>query len=463
MPSPETTRVLIMGAAGRDFHDFNVYWRHLPDTEVACFTATQIPDIEGRVYPAELAGPRYPNGIPIHPEDRLEALIAEHRVDVVGFSYSDVSHEYVMHQAARVNATGAQFVLLGPNQTMLRSTKPVIAVGAVRTGCGKSQTSRRITRVLRGIGLRAAVVRHPMPYGDLARQVCQRFTTVADLAEHRCTIEEREEYEAHIEMGNVVFAGVDYGRILRSAEAEADVVLWDGGNNDTPFFRPDLNIVVADPHRAGHEQSYYPGETNVRMADLVIVNKVDTARDEDVRRVEENVRRMNPRARIMRANSPITVHDPDMVRGRRVLVIEDGPTLTHGGMPYGAGLVAARRLEPSEIVDPRPYAVGSIRGVFEKFPHLTQVLPAMGYGERQIAELSATIDAVPCDAVLVATPVDLRRVIEMGKPATRATYELEEHDPALLEGEIVRAIQRAGADRRETSPGEPRALDPAAR
>lgn len=461
MSSQEPTRVLVMGAAGRDFHDFNVYWKQQPNTEVVCFTATQIPDIEGRVYPPALAGPAYPNGIPIHPEDALERLIDEHRVDVVGFSYSDVSHEYVMHQAARVNARGAQFVLLGPNQTMLRSRKPVIAVGAVRTGCGKSQTSRRITRILRRMGLRAAVVRHPMPYGDLSRQVCQRFVAVADLAEHHCTIEEREEYEAHIEMGNVVFAGVDYAQILRSAEAEADVVLWDGGNNDTPFFRPDLNVVVADPHRAGHEQAYYPGETNVRMADLVIINKVDTAREEDVRRVEENVRRLNPRARIMRANSPITVRDPDLVRGRRVLVIEDGPTLTHGGMPFGAGLVAAKRLEPAEIVDPRAYAVGSIRGVFEKFPHLTQVLPAMGYGDRQMEELSATIAAVPCDTVLVATPVDLRRVIEIGKPATRATYELDEHDPALLEAEIARAIQQAGT---RTKPADvARSLDPAAR
>jgi len=463
MPSQKPTRVLIMGAAGRDFHDFNVYWKHLPNTEVVCFTATQIPDIEGRVYPPELAGKRYPEGIPIHSEDRLEPLIAEYGVDVVAFSYSDVSHEYVMHQASRVQAAGAEFVLLGPHQTMLRSRKPVIAIGAVRTGCGKSQTARRLTRILREMGLKVAVVRHPMPYGDLSKQVCQRFTKVEDLAAHRCTIEEREEYEAHIEMGNLVFAGVDYEIILSSAEAEADVVLWDGGNNDTPFFRPDLYVVVADPHRPGHELRYYPGETNVRMADVVIVNKVDTAREEDVLTVEENVRRLNPKARIMRANSPITVRDPDMVRGKRVLVIEDGPTLTHGEMPYGAGLVAARRLEPAEIVDPRPYAVGSIKEVFERFTHLTQVLPAMGYGNRQMEELSATIDAVPCDAVLVATPVDLTRVVQMSKPATRATYELAEHEPAVLEAEIARAIQRAGTK----DPGEaPRSLGsthPAAR
>jgi predicted GTPase len=344
---------------------------------------------------------------------------------------------------------------------MLRSTKPVIAVGAVRTGCGKSQTSRRISRILKQMGLKVAVVRHPMPYGDLARQVCQRFTKVEYLVAHKCTIEEREEYETHIEMGNLVFAGVDYEIILHAAEAEADVVLWDGGNNDTPFFRPDLNVVIADPHRPGHELRYYPGETNVRMADLVIVNKVDTAREEDVQQVEQNVRGLNPRARILRANSPITVRDPDMVRGKRVLVIEDGPTLTHGEMPYGAGLVAARRLEPSEIVDPRPFAVGSIRSVFEKYPHLTQVLPAMGYGDRQIAELSATIDAVPCDTVLVATPVDLTRVITMSKPATRATYELEEHDPEVLEAEIAQAIQRAGTKEETEVRAGARSLDPA--
>ncbi len=461
MSSQNTTRVLIMGAAGRDFHDFNVYWKHVPDTEVVCFTATQIPDIEGRVYPPELAGSRYPNGIPIHSEERLEQLIAEYEVDVVGFSYSDVSHEYVMHQASRVQAAGAQFVLLGPNQTMLRSVKPIIAVGAVRTGCGKSQTARRVSRILKGMGLKVAVVRHPMPYGDLSLQVCQRFTKVEDLTAHRCTIEEREEYEAHIEMGNLIFAGVDYEIILHAAEAEADVVLWDGGNNDTPFFRPDLNIVVADPHRPGHEMRYYPGETNARMADVLIVNKVDTAREEDVRKVEDDLRRINPKARLMRANSPITVRDPDLVRGRRVLVIEDGPTLTHGGMPYGAGIVAAKRLEPAAIVDPRPYAVGSIRGVFEKFTHLTEVLPAMGYGDRQIAELSATIDAVPCDTVLVATPVDLTRVITMSKPATRATYELDEHDPTLLETEIAKAIQRVGTKEGREAQARTETMDPA--
>jgi predicted GTPase len=445
MSSTKTTRVIIMGAAGRDFHNFNVYWKNLPDTEVVCFTATQIPDIEGRVYPPELAGPRYPNGIPIHGEERLEELIDKHSVDMVTFAYSDVSYEYVMHQASRVNAAGAQFGLLGPDQTMLKSTKPVIAVCAIRTGCGKSQTARRVSRILTNMGLRVAVVRHPMPYGDLSRQVCQRFTDVKDMDRHKCTIEEREEYEAHIEMGNLVFAGVDYEKILRSAESEADVVLWDGGNNDMPFFRPDLNIVVTDPHRPGHEMRYFPGETNLRMADLVVINKVDTAPVEDVKQVEANIRRLNPNARIMKADSPITVKDPDLVRGKRVLVIEDGPTLTHGEMPYGAGLVAAKRLEAAEIVDPRPYAVGSIAGVFQKFTHLTQVLPAMGYGERQIEELSQTIDAVPCDAVLVATPVDLARVMKMSKPATRATYELEEHDRALFEAEIATAIRGAKA------------------
>jgi len=438
----KTIRTLIMGAAGRDFHNFNVWWKHQPGVEVVCFTATQIPDIDGRTYPAVLAGPKYPAGIPIHSEARLEELIREYDVDLVAFSYSDVSYACLMHQAARVNAAGAQFTLLGADQTMLRSTKPVIAVGAVRTGCGKSQTSRRVTQVLREMGLRVAVVRHPMPYGDLARQVCQRFASIADMDEQRCTIEEREEYEPHVAMGNLVFAGVDYEQILRRAEKEADVVLWDGGNNDLPFYRPDLNIVVADPHRPGHELAYYPGETNVRMADLVIVNKVDTAEPEKIAQVEANVRGLNPRATILRANSPVTVRDPALVKGRRVLVIEDGPTLTHGEMRYGAGLVAALRHQAAEIVDPRPYACGSIRNVFVKYPHLTQVLPAMGYGERQVAELSETIAAVPCDAVLVATPIDLAHVLTIDKPSTRVTYDLEEHDRTVLPRMIQAAIER---------------------
>ena len=435
-------RTLIMGAAGRDFHNYNVWWKNQPDIDVVCFTATQIPDIDGRAYPAGLAGPDHPDGIPIHSEARLEELIREYAVDLVSFSYSDVSYPYVMRQAARVNAAGAQFVLLGAAQTMLPSTKPVIAIGAVRTGCGKSQTSRRVAQILKGMGLRVAVVRHPMPYGDLTQQVCQRFATVADMDTHRCTIEEREEYEPHIAMGNLLFAGVDYERILRSAEAEADVVLWDGGNNDLPFFRPDLNIVVADPHRPGHELGYYPGETNLRMADIVIVNKVDTAEPANVAIVEANVRAVNPRARALRAASPVTVTSPELVRGKRVLVIEDGPTLTHGEMPYGAGLVAAMRLHAAEIVDPRPYARGSIKGVFDKYTHLTQILPAMGYGEKQVEELRATIAAVPCDSVLVATPIDLARVVRIDKPSTRVLYDLDEADHTVLPRAIEQALAR---------------------
>ena len=453
MPDPTKRRAIIMGAAGRDFHNFNVYWKSRADVEVVCFTAAQIPDIAGRVYPPDLAGPRYPRGIPIHPEERLEDLIREQAVDLVGFAYSDVSYEYVMHEAARVNAAGAEFQLLGIDQTMLRSRRPVIAVGAVRTGCGKSQTARRVARILRELGVRAAVVRHPMPYGDLMRQVCQRFASVRDLDEQHCTIEEREEYEPHLAMGNVVFAGVDYEQILRRAEQEATVILWDGGNNDLPFYRPDLNIVVADPHRAGHELRYYPGETNLRLADLVIINKVDTASPADIATVEANVRSVNSRARVVKADSPVTVREPDAVKGKRVLVIEDGPTLTHGEMPYGAGLVAAHRLQAAEIVDPRPYAFGSIRAVFDRFPHLTQVLPAMGYGDRQIAELSETIRAVPCDLVLIATPIDLGHLLRIDKPSTRVTYELAEHDPSVLRRAIEHAIAGEAQVAAEMEPG----------
>jgi predicted GTPase len=440
-----------MGAAGRDFHNFNVWWKNQPNIEVVCFTAAQIPDIDGRVYPPVLAGPDYPNGIPIHSEDRLEELIREYDVDLVAFSYSDVSYPYVMKEAARVNAAGAQFVLLGAAQTMLPSTRPVIAIGAVRTGCGKSQTSRHVAAILKNMNLRVAVVRHPMPYGDLSKQICQRFANLADLDEQRCTIEEREEYEPHVAMGNLVFAGVDYELILRRAETEADVILWDGGNNDLPFYRPDLNIVVTDPHRAGHELAYYPGETNLRMADLVIVNKVDTAEAANVATVEANIRSVNRRATILRANSPVTVGNPELIRGKRVLVIEDGPTLTHGEMKYGAGLVAALQNHAADIVDPRPYARGSIRGVFAKYSHLTQVLPAMGYGPTQVKELAETIGAVPCDSVLIATPIDLARVLPLGRPSTRATYELEPHDPAVLEKAIVDAIARHERSLKDTA------------
>jgi predicted GTPase len=434
------TRTIILGAAGRDFHDFNVYWKHRPDAEIVCFTATQIPDIDGRVYPPELSGERYPDGIPIHAEERLESLIAEHGVTRVTMAYSDVSHEHVMHLASRAQAAGASFTLLGSHLTMVPSSKPVIAVCAVRTGSGKSQTTRRLAEILKEMGKTIAVVRHPMPYGDLTRQVCQRFAEVADMDRHECTIEEREEYEPHIEMGNLVFAGVDYEAILRQAEQEADVVLWDGGNNDLPFYRPDLHVVVADPHRRGHETRYYPGESNLRMADLVVINKVDTADAEDVGALEQTIARLNPGAAVLRADSPITLADPDAVKGKRVLVIEDGPTLTHGGMTFGAGHVAARRGGAAEIVDPRPYAEGSIRGVFEKYTQITEILPAMGYGAAQVSELEATIRATPCDLVLVATPIDLGRLLTIDKPSQRVRYALKEHDPAALRAAVSKIL-----------------------
>jgi predicted GTPase len=440
MTEQARTKTIILGAAGRDFHDFNVHWKNRPDIEIVCFTATQIPDIEGRVYPPELAGERYPGGIPIHSEDRLESLIAEHGVTQVTMAYSDVSHEHVMHLASRAQAAGADFTLLGSHRTMVPSAKPVIAVCAVRTGSGKSQTTRRIAEILKEMGKRIAVVRHPMPYGDLRRQVCQRFAEVVDLDRHECTIEEREEYEPHIEMGNLVFAGVDYEEILRRAEKETDVVLWDGGNNDLPFYRPNLHIVVADPHRRGHETRYYPGESNLRMADLVLINKVDTAEAADVTALEQTIGSVNSGATVLRADSPITVSDPDAVKGKEVLVIEDGPTLTHGEMAFGAGHVAARRLGAAKIVDPRPYAQGSIRGVFEKYTHITEILPAMGYGAAQISELEATIRATPCDLVLVATPIDLGRLLTIDKPSQRARYALKEHDPAALRDAVARAL-----------------------
>jgi predicted GTPase len=435
-------KLIIMGAAGRDFHEFNVHWRNRPIVEVVCFTATQIPNIHGRVYPPALSGEQYPHGIPIYPESDLERLITDHGVDRVAFAYSDVSHEYVMHQAARVNAAGAEFCLLGANQVMIDSRKPVIAVCAVRTGCGKSQTTRRVAEILRDEGRRVAVVRHPMPYGDLAKQACQRFVSVHDMDEHECTIEEREEYELHIAAGNLLYAGVDYEKILESAEQEADVILWDGGNNDMPFYRPDLFIVVADPHRAGDELKYYPGEINLRMADLIILNKVATAEPAGVKLVEANARQANPDATIMRANSPVTVADPDAVKNKRVLVIEDGPTLTHGGMSYGAAYIAARQYGAIEIVDPRPY---------EKYTHLTDVLPAMGYGDEQVSELEATVNAVPCDSVVVGTPADIRRVVSINQPATRVTYNLAEHDKSVLPAAIAEALdgwtRRAAASR----------------
>jgi predicted GTPase len=419
-------RVLIMGAAGRDFHNFNVYFRDNPNYEVVAFTATQIPHIEGRVYPAELAGPGYPEGIRIHPESELVSLIRDLKVDQVVFAYSDVSHEYVMHRASEVLAAGADFRLMGTGTTMLQSARPVVAVCAGRTGSGKSQTTRRICDLLREKGKRVVAVRHPMPYGDLVKQACQRFATYEDLERHRCTIEEREEYEPLIDREVIVYAGVDYERILREAEREADVIVWDGGNNDLPFYRPDLHVVVVDPHRPGHELRYHPGETNLRAADVVVINKIETADGEDVDTVRNNVASANPGATVVEAASPIFVEDPNAIRGKRVLVVEDGPTLTHGEMSYGAGVVAARRFGAAEIVDPRPYAVGSILETYEKYPTTGDVLPAMGYGQEQVGELEQTIDNTPCDLVIVATPIDLRRVVTIGKPSQRVRYEMQE-------------------------------------
>jgi predicted GTPase len=415
-----------MGAAGRDFHNFNVFFRNNPRYQVVAFTATQIPDIEGRVYPAELAGELYPQGIPIHAEAELDQLIRELAVDQVIFAYSDVSHETVMHKASQVLAAGADYRLMGPKHTLLGSSKPVVAICAVRTGCGKSQTTRRVCEILRREGKRVVAVRHPMPYGDLATQAVQRFASYEDLERHDCTIEEREEYEPHIDRGVIVYAGVDYEAILRQAEQEADVIVWDGGNNDLPFYQPDLHIVVADPHRPGHELRYHPGEANLRMADVVVINKIDTADLDGVAAVRDSIRLVNPDALVVEAASPIFVDDPAAIRGKDVLVVEDGPTLTHGEMAYGAGVVAARRFGAARIVDPRPYAVGSIAETYAKYPGTGPVLPATGYGGQQQADLQATIDATPCDLVIVATPIDLSRVVEIAKPAQRVRYELQE-------------------------------------
>ncbi|HID89880.1 MAG TPA: GTPase [Anaerolineae bacterium] len=418
-------KVIIMGAAGRDFHNFNVFFRDNLDYEVVAFTATQIPNIEGRRYPPALAGELYPEGISIYPEEELVDLIRRYQVDRVVFAYSDVSHEYVMHKASQVLATGADFWLMGGRSIMLESNKPVVAVCAVRTGCGKSQTTRHVCDLLQAMGKKVVVVRHPMPYGDLAAQAVQRFATYEDLDRHRCTIEEREEYEPHLDRGVIVYAGVDYERILRQAETEADVVVWDGGNNDLPFFKPDLHIVVADPHRPGHELRYHPGEANLRAADVVVINKVDTASPEGIAEVRENIYTVNPQATVVEAASPILVEDPEAIRGKRVLVVEDGPTLTHGEMTYGAGVVAARRFGAAELVDPRPYAVRSIAATFKKYPHVGPLLPAMGYGEEQIKDLQETINRADCDLVLVATPIDLRRLIDIRHPVDRVRYELQ--------------------------------------
>ncbi len=418
-------KVIVMGAAGRDFHNFNVVFRDNNAYEVVAFTATQIPGIVGRRYPAQLAGRLYPNGIPIEPEASLPALVQQRGVDRVVFAYSDVSHQYVMERAAIATSAGADFWLLSPRVTQLKAAKPVVAVCAVRTGAGKSQTTRKVAQILQERGKKVVVIRHPMPYGDLVRQAVQRFASLDDLDRAECTIEEREEYEPHLQTGFVVYAGVDYGAILRQAEAEADVILWDGGNNDVSFFRPDFLLVVADPLRAGHESTYWPGSAAVRQADVIVINKVDTAGIEPVERLRASLATLNPGARIVEAASPITVEEPNLVAGRKVLVIEDGPTVTHGEMPFGAGAVAARKLGAS-LVDPRPYAEGSLAGVYRAYPHLGSVLPAMGYGRAQMDELAATIQRVPCEAVVIATPVDLRRLIEIRGSSTRVRYDLQE-------------------------------------
>ena len=438
-----TERVLVMGAAGRDFHDFNVVYRDDPNVEVVAFTATQIPGIADRRYPPELAGPRYPAGIPIRPEKELEQLIGDLAVDTVVFAYSDVSHEQVMHAASRVLAAGADFKLLGPNATMLDSTKPVVSVCAVRTGCGKSQTSRHVAMLLEAQGLKVAVVRHPMPYGDLVAQRVQRYETYADLDRHQTTIEEREEYEPHLDAGRLVFAGVDYEAILRAAEAEADVVLWDGGNNDLPFYRPDVAIVVADPLRPGHELRYHPGEANLRSADVICINKVDSATPEALAQVRASIASVNPRAMVVEARSALTLEGGD-ITGKRVVVVEDGPTLTHGGMTYGAGVVAAKRFGAAEIVDPVPYATGELAATLATYPALEHLLPAMGYGDKQLHELEAALMATPADVVLAATPIDLTRVLTVSKPIVRVRYELEPVS-GTLEAPLAPVIARAKA------------------
>lgn len=429
----QKAKVVIMGAAGRDFHNFNVYFRSNDAYEVVAFTATQIPGIEGRSYPPELAGSMYPKGIPIFPEEELPKLIKEHNVDQVIFAYSDVSHEYVMHKASVVLANGADFRLMGPKTTMLESKVPVVSVCAVRTGSGKSQTSRQVARILKSKGLRLAAIRHPMPYGDLRKQIWQRFASYEDLDKYQCTIEEREEYEPHIDNGIIVYAGVDYEKILREAEKESDVIVWDGGNNDMPFYKPDLSIVVADPHRAGNELTYHPGETNLRMANVIIINKVDTADPQKVKLVKESAKASNPSATILEAASPVTADRPDLIKGKKVLVIEDGPTLTHGGMSFGAGMIWAKKNGAGEIVDPRPYAVGSIKEAYRKYPHLGPLLPALGYSDKQVAELKETIERVPCDVVVIGTPIDLRRVIAISKPSVRVRYDLKVQGAVSLE------------------------------
>ena len=420
------TKVLIMGAAGRDFHNFNTFYLDNEQYEVVAFTATQIPDIEGRKYPAELAGKLYPKGIDIHAEEDLLDLIKKHKVEEVIFSYSDVPYDYVMSKSAIVNAAGADFKFMGPERTMIKSTKPVVSICAVRTGCGKSQTTRRVSKMLKDAGKKVVAIRHPMPYGNLVEQKVQRFAELSDLDKHKCTIEEREEYEPHIVSGTIIYAGVDYEAIIREAEKEADVILWDGGNNDLPFYKPDLHIVVVDPHRPGDELYYYPGEANLRMADVVVINKIDTAEPDNILEVRENIMEVNPNAMVIDGASPIFVDDYEQIRGKRVLVVEDGPTLTHGEMEYGAGVVAAEKFGAAELVDPRPFTVGTITETFEKYPEIGTLLPAMGYGDQQMKDLEETINKSDADLVIIGTPIDLRKIIKIDKPALRVYYELQE-------------------------------------
>ncbi len=436
-----TRKIIIMGAAGRDFHVFNCCYRDKPDFDVVAFTATQIPNIDDRRYPASLAGSRYPQGILIYPEKELNALIKEKKVDEVIFAYSDVSLEYVERHRRNVETQGATFSTFDVDATMLPSSKPIIAVCAVRTGCGKSQTSRRVTHILKDLGRKTVAIRHPMPYGDLARQAVQRFATFEDLDKHECTIEEREEYEPHLRNDVIVYAGVDYAAILAEAEKEAEVIIWDGGNNDTPFYRPDLWIAVTDPHRAGHELDYFPGTANFERADLILINKVDSADEDAIKTVEANARRINPDAVLVRAKSPLDIPDADAIRGKRVLAIEDGPTTTHGGMPFGAGVLAARQNGAGELVDPRPWAAGEIADTFDSYPDTGPLLPAMGYGEAQIRDLEATINAVDCDLVLVATPIDLTRLISINKPSMRIRYRLQEEGDAFVKA-VTRVSNR---------------------
>jgi predicted GTPase len=437
-------KVIIMGAAGRDFHNFNIYFRDNPRYKVIAFTAAQIPDIDERLYPPDLSGKLYPEGVPIHPEDHLTDLIRQNQVDLVAFSYSDVPHVEVMHKASRTMAEGADFILIGATYTMLKSKKPVVAVCAVRTGCGKSQTTRKVAEILRGTGKRVVVVRHPMPYGDLRTQIVQRFSSYDDFKKHQCTIEEREEYEPLVDMGIVVYAGVDYGKILEEAEKESDVIVWDGGNNDTPFYVPDVHIVLFDPHRPGHELLFYPGETNMLMADIAIINKVDTASSANCEQVRQNIEKNNPRAKIIMAESPVLVDHSELIRDKKVLVVEDGPTLTHGGMAYGAGHIAAEKYGAAEIIDPRPWAVGTIEKAFRQYSHMGPVLPAMGYSKDQISDLEKTIHDADCELVLFATPIQLTLILSIDKPTIRVRYEYKDHGEPVLEKVLLECLENKG-------------------